>query len=89
MNKEKVIAAIYKVLPLYEETVETSSEMVERAYIAYLSRLSVMVAGIDDGMTSMVRGLMALGGEADHDQVRRTVFHMIHVVDKDGEQDAV
>ena len=48
-----------------------------------------MIAGIDDGMTSMVRGLETLGSDADHDQVRRTVFHMIHVLDKDGECDAI
>lgn len=89
MNKDKAIAAVYKILPMYEEVLETQSEMVYRAYLAYLSRLSVMVAGIDDGMTSMVRGLEALGSNADHDQVRRTVFHMIHVLDKDGECDAV
>ena len=87
MNKDKAIAAVYKILPMYEEVVETQSEMVYRAYLAYLSRLSVMVAGIDDGMTSMVRGLETLG--SDDDQVRRTVFHMIHVLDKDGECDAV
>jgi len=89
MNKDKTIASIYKILPMYEEVVETQSEVVCRAYLAYLSRLSVMVASIDDGMTSMVRGLEALGQDADHDQVRRTVFHMIHVLDKDGERDAV
>lgn len=89
MNKDKAIAAVYKILPIYEEVVETQSEMVYKAYLAYLSRLSVMVAGIDDGIASMVRGLEALGSDADHDQVRRTVFHMIHVLDKDGECDAV
>lgn len=89
MNKDKAIDAVYKILPMYEEVVETKSEIVYKAYLAYLSRLSVMVAGIDDGMISMVRGLEALGSDADHDQVRRTVFHMIHVLDKDGECNAV
>ena len=37
MNKDKAIAAVYKILPMYEEVVETQSEMVYRAYLAYLS----------------------------------------------------
>lgn len=89
MSENRMIDAVYKILPLYEEVVETKSEMVYRAYLAYLSRLSVQLAGIDDGMTSMVRGLEVMGQDASHDQVRRSVFHMIHVLEKDGERDAV
>lgn len=85
MSKNKTVDAIYKILPLFENVKQTGSEMLLENYLAYLNRVSVYFLGEnDEQIYRNIRGLEKLGCEAEIEQVRRVVFHMIGLVKKEG-----
>lgn len=89
MSGNKIVDTVYKILPLYENAAKSKSEMIEQAYLAYLSRVYVQFMGINYEFATMVRGLIELGICAEHNDVRRIVFHIIHGLEKEGDIHAV
>ena len=85
MELNKLIDEIYNVLIQYEKIAELDSGVDEESYKGYLNRLWVWYNGYgNDDITNSLKGLHKLGAEADHDTVRRTVFHIISLLKRNG-----
>lgn len=86
MSVDKRVDGIYKILPLYEAVTAGESDLALQGYMAYLSRVYIQYVGIgDDEICELIRGLIHLRDNAEHDDVRRVVFHIISILKKDGE----
>lgn len=81
MEKTKMIQNIYKILLLYEDVQDLNSEVTESDYRSYLNRMFVLFSNQED-VTQYVNGLIVLGAEATHANVKSAVFHMIKLIDK-------
>lgn len=86
MRNNKISAPIYKILLLFEDVQNGNSNVKEQDYLNYLDRLSVRYLGCQDmsEVYQTIRGLYLLGTEAHHDTVKRAVFHIINLVQKEG-----
>ena len=79
MDLEKKIGEIYNILIQFEKIGENNVS--EDTYRSYLDRLWVWYNGFGNvEIANSIKGLEALGQEADHDTVRRTVFHLISLL---------
>lgn len=75
MDKKVIIGKIYKVLPIFEDSVEN--------YVKYIKRLCVFIKGLgNDELSTNIEGLRLYGSEIDHDTVKLTVFEMVDIVKK-------
>ena len=84
MDKNKRIASIFKILVQFEKIGEPDSEVTEDSYKNYLDRLNVWYVGYgNDEITYGLEGLRRLGSKADHSTVRRAVFHIIDILNKE------
>lgn len=87
MRDNKLSAPIYKILLLFEDTQNEASNIKEQDYLNYLDRLSVRYLGYSNiEIYQTIRGLYLLGSEAHHDTVKRAVFHIINLVQKEAAQ---
>lgn len=83
MKIEELINEIYNILIQYEKISE--DETTEDAYLAYLDSLYVWYVGYDKPkIYNTIKGLYELGLKANHETVRRAVFKIIHLLEKDG-----
>lgn len=81
LTKSKMIQYIYKVLLLFEDVQDINSEVTESDYRSYLNRMFVLFSK-EVEITQYVSGLIDLGAEATHANVKASVFHMIKLIDK-------
>lgn len=81
LTKSKMIQYIYKVLLLFEDVQDVNSEVTESDYRSYLNRIFVLFSK-EVEITQYVSGLIDLGAEATHANVKASVFHMIKLIDK-------
>ena len=81
LTKPKMIQYIYKVLLLFEDVQDVNSEVTESDYRSYLNRMFVLFSK-EVEITQYVSGLIDLGAEATHANVKASVFHMIKLIDK-------
>lgn len=81
LTKSKMIQYIYKVLLLFEDVQNINSEVTESDYRSYLNRMFVLFSK-EAEITQYVSGLIDLGAEATHANVKASVFHMIKLIDK-------
>lgn len=90
MEKEKRIGELFNILIQFEKISEPDSNVNEFTYKGYLDKLVIWYLGYGNlEIANYIKGLQELGKDADHDSVRRTVFHMISVLKKDfGDDDA-
>lgn len=82
LEKKKLIDELYNILVQYEKVF--TREITLDAYLAYLDGLYVWYLG--DGNAKIyntIKGLSVLGVEASHDTVKRAVFKMIAILEKD------
>ena len=84
LTKSKMIQYIYKVLLLFEDVQDVNSEVTESDYRSYLNRMFVLFSK-EVEITQYVSGLIDLGAEATHANVKASVFHMIKLIDKGAE----
>ena len=83
MDNKKEIAAIYKILVLYEEFTNNESPINIDSYLNYIDRLYVYWFGIgEEEIYSILKGLWKLGLNAGHRRVKSLVFHMIDIINK-------
>lgn len=82
MNKTKIIRSIYKTLLIYEDVQNDESEVLLKDYYNYLNRVYVLLIAVNKEVAQYFKGLIDLGAEATHDNVKSTVFHVIKVIDK-------
>lgn len=81
VDKNIIIGKIFKTLYIYEDSLEKNSE----DYCKYIGKLWVYLAGlgedkIENEAVTMIKGLKALGMEADHNMVKSTIFKVINMV---------
>lgn len=90
MEKDKRIAALYKILLIYEDVVDKTVSTTEGEYLSYLDRLYVWASGLDnDEIAQTIKGLHELGLKSSHKTVKSVVFHMIDLIGKGAESDGV
>ena len=85
MDKKEMIDKIFNILVQFEKIQDYNSDVTETSYKNYLDRLKVIYLGY--GKKEIVyglQGLYELGLEAKHDTVKRIVFHLIDIIDKEG-----
>lgn len=84
MDKKHRIDSIYNILIQYEKIFEENSGVTEETYKSYLDRMYVWYLGYgNDSISTCIKGLFSLGLNANHDTVKRSVFHMIGILDRE------
>lgn len=87
MSKNKRIDGIYKILPMYENVLETKDDEVLNDYLAYLSRVYIRYIGYKNKeIAEIVKGLIHLQDAATQEDVHRVVFHMIDILEKEDDK---
>lgn len=85
MNKKERIDRIYEILIQFEKISDNDSITTEKTYRNYIDRLYVLFLGYgNEEICCMLKGLYKLGNKTSHDTVKRTVFHIINILDKEG-----
>lgn len=88
MGKNDKTAPLYKILLLYEDVFEPTSNVTEDDYLTYLDRISTYYLGAAQmEIYRYIRGLRSAGANLDKSTVKTIVFHICGLV-KGGEQDA-
>ena len=88
MDEEKTIGELFNILVQYEKISDPSSNVTERTYRSYLNRLYIWYIGYGiEEIATHIKGLYKLGSSAQHDSVKRSVFHMISILKKKLEDD--
>ena len=82
MDKEKRIDEIFNILVQFEKV---GLDIKEDDYLSYLDRLYTWYSGYNENIACGIKGLFNLAMEIDHDSVRRMVFHLISLVEKEVE----
>ena len=86
-NKDKQINEIFNILIQFEKIYEKNSNVTETTYKNYLNRLWVWYNG--DGnieISNSLLGLEKLGANVGHDTVKRIVFHIIDILNKESRE---
>ena len=84
MTKKERIDGIFNILVQFEKIGEAEGQVTSETYSNYLDRLTVWYMGYgNDEIVYGIKGLHELGAEANHDTVRRMVFHLIDILDKE------
>ena len=81
MFRTNMIKNIYKVLLLYEDIFDVNSIVNETDYVSYLNRMFVLFSQNEE-ILRYIQGLIDLGKDASHANVKSTVFHIIKLIDK-------
>lgn len=86
MSKKELIDSLYVVLCLYEDALKVEKATTQEDYFAYLKRKSVFFAGRgNEEIACLLRGLQEIGFNIAHKELRPIVFHMIGLIEKEGE----
>lgn len=84
MSNRQKIDEIFKVLVEFENIGNQQYQTTEESYLAYLDRLCTYYLGTDkEEIYNQLKGLHKLGIKANHDTVKRIVFHIINLLDKE------
>ena len=84
MTKKEKIDDIFNILIQYEKIKEENSGIDVNTYQNYLDRLSVWYTGYgNEEIACGIKGLYYLGDSASHETVKRMVFHIIDILDKE------
>lgn len=83
MNKKEKIDSIFNVLIQYEKIFDNGN-VTNETYINYLDRLYILYLGLENKeIAYLIKGLYNLGNKASHSSVKRTVFHIINLIEKE------
>lgn len=84
VKKEQMIDELFNILIQFEKIDEFDSGVTEDTYRRYLDRLYIWYLGYGNNEVAFgIKGLFDLGKSAQHDSVKRVVFHMIDIVSKE------
>lgn len=90
MSKEQRINSIFNILVQFEKIFESNSSVTEETYKNYLDRMYIWYLGYgNQEIATCIEGLHELGAKAKHDSVKRSVFHMIDVLEKEARDEYV
>lgn len=84
VTKKQRIDSIFYILVQFEQMFESETDVTEESYRNYLDRVNVWYLGRgDEEVCYAIEGLKKLGKDAEHDTVRRIVFHIISLINKE------
>ena len=84
MFKKERIDRIYEILIQFEKLQNKETNVTEVSYRNYIDRLVTWYIGYgNEEIEYALKGLYKLGAQAEHDTVRRIVFHIIDILDKE------
>ena len=84
VTKRQRIDSIFYILVQFEQMMDDSTDVTEETYRNYLDRVNVWYLGRgDEEIGYAIEGLKKMGKEVPHDTVRRVVFHMIDILNKE------
>ena len=84
-RKQQRINELYYILVQFEK-IKTDPEVTEQSYLSFLDRLYVWYTGYGNSDILLgIEGLRKLGASASHDMVKTSVFHMIDLLNKEGD----
>ena len=84
VTKKQRIDSIFYILVQFEQMFESEADVTEESYRNYLDRVNVWYLGRgDEEVCYASEGLKKLGKDAEHDTVRRIVFHIISLINKE------
>ena len=84
MNKKYQIDRVYEILIQFEKLQNQENNVTEISYKNYIDRLVTWYIGYgNEEIEYALKGLYKLGAQAEHDTVRRIVFHIINIIDKE------
>ena len=84
MTKKERIDRIYEILMQFEKLQCKESNVTELSYKNYIDRLVTWYIGYgNEEIEYALKGLYKLGAQAEHDTVRRMVFHIIGILDEE------
>lgn len=76
-----MIKSIYKTLLLFEDVQNEDSQVTANDYCSYLNRMFVFFSKNQE-IAQYFDGLIVLGADASHANVKSAVFHMIKMIDR-------
>lgn len=81
---EKRIDEVFNILIQFEKIQDNTSNVTEDSYKNYLDKLYVQYLGFENKeIANYLKGLYILGENAKHDTVKRSVFHVISLLNKE------
>lgn len=84
VTKKQRIDSIFYILVQFEQMFESETDVTEESYRNYLDRVNVWYLGRgDEEVCYAIEGLKKFGKYAEHDTVRRIVFHIISLINKE------
>lgn len=84
VTKRQQIDSIFYILVQFEQMTNKESDVTEETYCNYLDRINVWYLGQgNEEIGYALEGLKKMGEKATHDTVKRTVFHIINLIDKE------
>ena len=84
MTKKQKIDGIFKILVEFENFQTNKSNTTLESYLSYLDRLCVFYLGENNEEAyKNIKGMYILGGNVSHGTVKRIVFHIIGLLDKE------
>lgn len=83
VTKKQEIGSIFYILVQFEQMFEPETDVTEETYRNYLDRINVWYLGKgNEDIGYAIEGLKKLGKSAEHETVRRIVFHIISLLKK-------
>ena len=76
------IAALYRILLLYEDVTRCDTSTTEADYIAYCNRIAVRFSAINQEIAETVEGLAIMGIRLPHHTVRSCVLHATNLMER-------
>lgn len=76
------IAALYRILLLYEDVAGGVVSTTEDDYIAYCNRIAVRFSAINQEIAETVEGLALMGMRLPHHTVRSCVLHVTNLMER-------
>lgn len=83
MTKSQMIDSIFNILVQYEKVYDNNSKVQLIDYLNYIDRLYTFFNGYNSEITIMLKGIYNLKEQNEHDSVKRAVFHMISLLQKE------
>lgn len=84
VTKKQRINSIFYILIQFEQMIDDSTDVTEDTYKNYLDRVNIWYLGRgDEEIGYAIEGLKKMGKNATHDTVKRIVFHIISLINKE------
>ena len=84
ITKKQRIDSIFYILVQFEQMMDENTDVTEETYRNYLDRINIWYLGRgNEDIGYAIEGLKKMGKSTTHDTVKRTVFHIIDILNKE------